>query len=125
MQRLFSTFADGWPGVGLLLMRLVSAIVVVARGITRLSSGLPGGPNTVEVVGIAAGILVMVGLWTPASASLVAVLGVWNALSQPGDPSANILLCAMGFGLALVGPGAWSVDARLFGFRRIDVDRKR
>ena len=125
MQRLFSTFAHGWPGVGLLLMRLVSAIVIVARGITRLSIGLPGGPNTLEVLWIAAGILVMVGLWTPASASLVAVLGVWNALSQPGDASANVLLCAMGVGLALVGPGAWSVDARLFGFRRIDVDRKR
>ena len=124
MQRLFSTFAHGWPGLGLLLMRLVSGLVVIGRGIGRLNSGLPVGPNALEILGIAAGILLMVGLWTPASASLVAVLGGWNALSQVGDPSANVLLCAIGIGLALVGPGACSVDARLFGFRRIDVDRK-
>ena len=28
---------------------------------------------------------------------------------------------AMGAALELVGPGAWSVDARLFGWKRIDV----
>jgi hypothetical protein len=26
--------------------------------------------------------------------------------------------------LALLGPGAWSIDARLFGWRRIDVQNE-
>jgi len=40
---------------------------------------------------------------------------------QPGDPSANIFLATIGIALALLGPGEWSVDARLFGWKRIRV----
>jgi putative oxidoreductase len=37
------------------------------------------------------------------------------------DPSIYILLSSMGAALALLGPGAWSVDARLFGWKRINI----
>jgi hypothetical protein len=33
------------------------------------------------------------------------------------------LSAAIGAGLALVGPGAWSLDAWLFGWKRIDIER--
>jgi hypothetical protein len=39
----------------------------------------------------------------------------------PMDPSIYILLSSMGAALALLGPGAWSVDARLFGWKRINI----
>ena len=55
----------------------------------------------------------------------VAVLGLWHAVSQPGDPWASILLGTLGGALALLGPGAWSVDARLFGWKRIDPRGRR
>jgi putative oxidoreductase len=121
LRRLFSTFAYGWPGAGLLFLRLVAGIVLAAQGLTRLRSGPPILPIILEVVAIAAGILLLAGLWTPLSGALVAIFGFWNALSQPGDPWAHILLGAIGAGLALLGPGRWSVDARLFGWKRIDV----
>jgi uncharacterized membrane protein YphA (DoxX/SURF4 family) len=55
----------------------------------------------------------------------VAILGLWNSISQSGDLSANIFLATIGAALAMLGPGAWSVDAKLFGWKRIDVgDRK-
>jgi len=78
------------------------------------------------VLAIVAGFFLIAGLWTPIAGSLVAALGIWFAYTQVEDPLASILLATMGAALALVGPGAWSIDARLFGWKRIDIrDRPR
>jgi putative oxidoreductase len=125
LRRLFSTFACGWPGAGLLLMRLVAGTALIVQGFTRLRTEPPSAPAMLDVLAIAAGILLTAGLWTPLAGALVAIVGLWNAIAQPGDRSANILLGTMGGALALLGPGKWSVDARLFGWKRIDLrDRK-
>jgi uncharacterized membrane protein YphA (DoxX/SURF4 family) len=125
LRRLFSTFAHGWPGAGLLLMRLVAGLILIAQGLMTLRTAPAIEPIALTVLTIAAGTLLLVGLWTPVSGSLVAVLELWSAFTQPGDPWDNVLLATLGAALALVGPGAWSVDARLFGWKRVDVpDRK-
>jgi uncharacterized membrane protein YphA (DoxX/SURF4 family) len=66
-----------------------------------------------------AGILLLVGLWTPVVGTVVAVLEIWIAFFVAGDPVVPILLATLGATLAMIGPGAWSVDALLFGRRRI------
>lgn len=47
---------------------------------------------------------------------LVAVFALWNFLTESGDPWTGILLAAVGAALTMIGPGVWSVDARLFGW---------
>jgi hypothetical protein len=63
--------------------------------------------------------LLVVGLWTPiAGISMAAIhLGVLSATL--GLNGAAVLSSAVGLGLAMLGPGAWSLDARLFGRKRI------
>ena len=125
MRRLFSNFARGWPGVGLLVMRLVGGIAFVVRAVGSLHSGSAHAMAT-AVLAIVAGFFLIAGLWTPIAGSLVAALGIWFAYTHVEDPLASILLATMGAALALVGPGAWSIDARLFGWKRIDIrDRPR
>jgi putative oxidoreductase len=125
LRRLFSTFAHGWPGAGLLLVRLAVGLELVIRKINELQSGPPIGQAIIHVLAIAAGILLLAGLWTPIAGVLLAIIEIWSAFTHPHDPSSDILLGTLGAALAMIGPGAWSVDARLFGWKRVDIrDRK-
>jgi uncharacterized membrane protein YphA (DoxX/SURF4 family) len=119
LRRLFSTFAQGWPGAGLLILRLVACSTVVASGLHRMEVAQPGEPAILEVAAIIVSGLLLVGLWTPVSGCLVAAFALWALLVRCGDPWSNILLAAIGVALSMIGPGVWSLDARLFGWRRI------
>lgn len=121
MRRLFSTFASGLPGTGLLIMRLVAGTVLLARAIVILGGGPKLGPAILRVLTIVAGLLLLAGLWTPIAGALAALIYIWDIFSAPGDLWTKILLGTVCVALALLGPGAWSVDARLFGWKRIDV----
>ncbi len=61
------------------------------------------------------------GLWTPIAGSLVAFSEMFQILTVPGDQSAPLLLGTIGAALAMLGPGLWSVDARLFGWKRVEA----
>jgi hypothetical protein len=87
--------------------------------------GVPAvGPIVPELTGSVLGLFILAGLWTPAVGALVAVVQVWIALTGAGDESVAIILAALGGTLAMIGPGAWSIDARLFGRKHIaEVER--
>jgi putative oxidoreductase len=93
-----------------------------------LSGGLAIGPAVQGILNIAAGALLLPGLWTPVAGFVLVVLNLWEIFAGRAVASfpdivtgSSFLLAAIGAALALLGPGAWSVDSRLFGWRRIDV----
>jgi putative oxidoreductase len=122
LRRLFSTFARGLPGAGLVLLRLVAGTTLIAHGIGQIHTGQPMAQAILDILMIGDGALLFAGLWTPIAGSLVVILTLWDTLTKQGNPSSCILLPTIGAALALLGPGAWSVDAWLFGWKRIDIE---
>jgi len=97
---------------------------MAVQGVLALLAGPPLGAVLFQAPSIGLGILVLAGLWTPVAGTLVAAEALWNVFSS-GDPWRWIMLATLGAALALIGPGAWSIDARLFGWRRLEIrDRK-
>ncbi len=121
MQRLFSTFAGGWPGMGLLIQRFLIGTILF-RG-AFLQSGASPFLTTV-VLPLIASVLLVIGLGTPYIGLLVATVQVWLFFSGAADLWTAIIVCGLGVSLAMIGPGAWSMDARFFGRRHVEVVKK-
>jgi putative oxidoreductase len=131
LQRLFSTFPNSWPGFGLLLLRLGVGIALIYLGISRFFGTLVA-PITVAraLIEATGGIFLLAGLWTPVMGALVALDELWITFSlnssQPDNRLIHIFLAVLTAGVAMLGPGAWSIDARLFGRKRFKMgDRTR
>jgi len=107
-------------------MRLAASAALLNR-VFRVRRSEPSIESVIlQLRLIALAILLLAGLWMPVAGALMTVTELWIissklALLRPGDFGGNILLPALGVALALVGPGAWSVDARLFGWKRIEI----
>jgi len=120
LQRLYSNFANGWPGRGLFLLRLAAFLFLIEHCLVGRSLH----DQNVWLFALAgvAGILLLAGLWTPIAAAVSAISEIGIAIRTGENPSAYLLAAAIAAGLSLLGPGSWSVDARLFGRRRISIE---
>ncbi len=126
MQRLFSAFPDSLPGLGLLLLRIVVGVTAVLQGGTHLTTvaNLTLGPCVVAGLAIASGAAVLIGFLTPFTgvALGLSVLLFWFPSPARGlflDRMTALLIIADAIAIALLGPGAFSVDARIFGRREV------
>jgi len=101
------------------LLRLAVGIALASHAAVALRSGPPVGPTVLNALAGVVAILLLVGLWTPVAGAILAILASSSAFIHPTDPWNCIFLGTLGAVLALVGPGAWSADAYLFGWKRI------
>jgi putative oxidoreductase len=108
------------------LLRLGVGIALICLGIGGILA-TPGEPipvtrHLIEAVG---GLLLIAGLWTPVAGALLALDELWIALtlysSHPDGHWIHIFLAVLTAGVAMLGPGAWSIDARLFGRKRFKM----
>jgi uncharacterized membrane protein YphA (DoxX/SURF4 family) len=118
VDRLFSAFPSGRPGAGLFLLRFALVLTLVA-GIAA-----PIGIRLVLALG---GAMVFVGFLTPLVASAVAAASAgtagWSVVTDGplllGTLQVHWLVAVVATALVMIGPGAYSVDARLFGWREL------
>jgi len=131
LQRLFSTFPGGRPGIGLFLLRVAIGGTALTFGALFLSSRI-GHAAAVWVIApvlIIGGVALVIGFLTPfASLGIgLCVLGMafsWfpePALMPSGARLITLVIATTAVALALLGPGAFSMDGYLFGRREIVI----
>lgn len=133
LQRAFSTFPGGFPGTGLLLLRIIVGVALIADSVLYLLDrhNSPSFALVLAVVMLLSGILLLVGYLTPLAGTLAALACVgrmssWLLASgaTPLDTRwAIVFEITIAIALALLGPGAFSFDARLYGRREIIIPR--
>ena len=112
VQRLFSMFPAGWPGVALLLLRASVAMALLLESLAQrhgLSVWITGASL------LAAGAL-CAGLFTPIAAAIALGLHVWISWTLSVGTMASVTVFSLdALALSLLGPGAYSIDSRRFG----------
>jgi hypothetical protein len=115
VQKLFSMFPAGLPGIALLLLRVSVAGMLFIDGAGRV---LLPAPTWLLIASVAAGIAVSTGFLTPLFALICGLFKV-AALASIGQIVAPLVVLALllAAAVAMLGPGAYSFDARMFGRR--------
>jgi hypothetical protein len=118
MQRLLGTFPNRRAGVALLVLRLAVAAALIS------SARLCPGTETDVLLALSriAAVLIIVGWYTPLAATSAVVVSFCTFWVCRG-PGINTLIIAILIAVGLLGAGAYSVDARLYGRRRLVVGR--
>ena len=108
------------------MLRVAAGSSLVARSILVFFGNTPPvGTSFFQLFVATAGLMLIAGLWTPVVATVMVLLELWRIISQRGDPATEILLCTLALAIALLGPGSWSIDARLFGWKRIEIETRK
>jgi uncharacterized membrane protein YphA (DoxX/SURF4 family) len=111
-----------------LLLRLGAGIALTCLAIVDFTEPIGESPTAVrDLFAAGGGIFLLAGLWTPVAGALIAIDQLWIALSVYASPRdgqwIHILLAVLAAAVAMLGPGAWSVDARRFGRKRFDIGK--
>jgi hypothetical protein len=100
------------------ILRLATGISLAAAA--HVTGDVSNGTQLLERSLIDAIVLLLwIGFWTPIAALAAAAMQIAIMYAGPRLDSSALTAAAVAVALAMLGPGAWSLDARLFGRKRI------
>lgn len=110
-------FPVGWPGLGLLLLRFAVAVstAAIAYRPDHHTSYWMLVFTGLSVVGLC------VGTWTPVSSALALAIQLSSSAIWPDAPAFRLVGAMITVALLLLGPGAYSIDARRFGRKVVKI----
>ena len=113
-------FAGGAAGLALLILRVCGVGSIVIYAATHGSFSSPSWP----LLGVGAIlILIIIGFITPIACVVAALMEIYYLRNASGADQWQMVFTLLVFvALGLLGPGALSVDAKLFGRRLILSD---
>jgi hypothetical protein len=129
VQRWYRSFPHGLPGIGLLVLRLAigAKLVIEASSCMLDPQGLKLEVWLLSLLALGIGTSFVLGLLTQLMAGVSALAGVAIYLWHPAWASSFFLglpgldTIGVAVGIALLGPGAISLDAYFFGRRKIVI----
>ncbi|MBV8487416.1 MAG: hypothetical protein JO161_03985 [Planctomycetaceae bacterium] len=121
MQRLFTTFPNSWPGAALLLLRLTCTLPLMLDAASLGSSGVGTWAGGLLLAASAPAVLLFLGLYTPVAALMGTLIELSLAVTEPSFAAIHLTRAAIGVALMGLGPGAWSLDSRIYGRKRIEL----
>ena len=103
---------------------MAAGLPAIADGSRAVAGELDSPAAWLHVLELVGGALLFLGLWTPLGGALVAAALGWLAFRHGAPNASPLIIAVIGVSLTMLGPGAWSIDARLYGRKRIDIPGK-
>ena len=130
LQRTFSGFPTGYPGLALLLLRVVVGVAASSQAWLLIAATHGAANIVVAFLAFLTGLALIIGAMTPVASVLLSTGGVLLAIDANlrghlllfDSGLARLEFIAMSAALISLGPGALSLDARLYGRREVKVN---
>jgi putative oxidoreductase len=108
-----------------LVQRALISAIILFYGTTHLLEPASLATKLFYLIASVAAVFLFLGLWTPLAGTVISIVGLWIFLALCPAHSWNALAVAvLGATVAMIGPGMWSIDAKLYGRKHLEDPRR-